>query len=289
MTTLPQRRPLTWLALLLGLNFVLLSIQARNDTGQMVIRGWALALITPVVYVMTGSTGWVSDSISTFLRLYGAEKENQALRREISRLRLESYRLQGLSSLWQRSQDLVRLRGRFDFETVAASVIGRSAPFFQERILINAGTRDDIRPDSAVLHTQGIVGRVVNANLLSSEVEVITNPGAALGGMVEGSRLQGVARGDGSQFLLFDFIPNSEEIPIGAVVRTSGWDRIYPAGLPIGEVVRSVRGSMVYREIVVKPFVDSSRVEEVLAVKRPQNGELQVPAEESAGPKVVGN
>jgi len=289
MTTFPQRRPLAWLAVLLGVNFILLSVQARNDTGQMVIRGWAVALVTPVVYMMTGSTGWVSDSINTFFRLYEAEKENQALRREISRLRLESYRLQGLSSLWERSQDLVGLKARFDFETVTASVIGRSAPFFQERILINAGTRNDIRPDSAVLHMGGVVGRVLNANLFSSEVEVITNQGAALGGIVEGSRLQGVARGDGSEFLLFDFIPNLEEIPIGAVVRTSGWDRIYPPGLPIGEVVRSVRGSMVYREIVVKPFVDSSRVEEVLAVKRPKDGELAAPAEVPVGPKAEGN
>ncbi len=289
MMTFSERRPLIWLAILLALNFVLLAIQARNDTGQSLIRGWALALVTPVVYAMTGSTGWVSDSSSTFLRLYAAEKENQALRREISRLRLESYRLKGLSSLWQRSQDLLGLKASFDFETVAASVIGRSAPFFQERILINAGTRDDVRPDSAILHAGGVVGRVLSANLLSSEVEVITNPGAALGGIVQGSRLQGVARGDGSEFLILDFVPNSEEVSIGAVILTSGWDRIYPPGIPIGEVVRSERGSMVYREIVVKPFVDSSRVEEVLAVRRPKDAEPRAAADTSGDLKAEGN
>lgn len=283
MTSFAQRRPLVWLALLLGFNLTLLSIQARNDEGQILIRGWALAVVTPVVYVVTGVSGWVGDSVNTFFRLYRAEKENEALRREIARLRIESYRLSGLSSLWLRSRELSRLREAYDFETVPARVIGRSAPFFQERMLINVGNREDIRRDSAILHADGVIGRVVSSNLFSAEVEVITNAGAALGGIVEGSRLQGVIKGDGSELLTLDFIPNSEEIPVGAVVRSSGWDRIYPAGLPVGTVVSSQRGAMVYRDIRVKPFVDPSQVEEVLAVRRSEKGEGQTPPSEPEG------
>ena len=53
------------------------------------------------------------------------------------------------------------------------------------------------------------------------------------------------------------------------MVYTSGADRIYPKGIPVGRIVSSEKGEMVHRNIEVEPFVDFSRVEEVMVVYVP--------------------
>ena len=52
---------------------------------------------------------------------------------------------------------------------------------------------------------------------------------------------------------------------------TSGHDQIYPKGLPIGKVVKSVKGAVIYRDIWVEPFVDYLRLEEILVVSDQNN------------------
>jgi rod shape-determining protein MreC len=97
-------------------------------------------------------------------------------------------------------------------------------------------------------------------------VELITNDGAAAGAMLENSRLQGVIQGDGSDILRWNFIPNYESVEVGAIVYTSGTERMYPKGYPIGKVIQSTKGLSVYRDIRVKPFVDYLRLEEIMVV-----------------------
>ena len=68
-----------------------------------------------------------------------------------------------------------------------------------------------------------------------------------------------------TQLLLLNFIPSTEVVPEGALLVTSGGDRIYPRGLPVGTVISSQKGS-VYQRISVKPAVDLNRVEDVAVV-----------------------
>ena len=79
------------------------------------------------------------------------------------------------------------------------------------------------------------------------------------------SRLHGIIQGTGSETLSLNFISSSETVPDGELVYTSGTDRIYPKGLPIGTVVETEREG-VYQRIIVKPQVDLSRLEEVMVV-----------------------
>ena len=95
---------------------------------------------------------------------------------------------------------------------------------------------------------------------------MITNAGAAAGAMLEDSRLQGVVQGNGSTTLRLDFIPNYEQVEVGDIVYTSGTDRIYPKGLPIGRVITSGRGPAIHRDIELAPFVDYLRLEEIMVV-----------------------
>ena len=88
---------------------------------------------------------------------------------------------------------------------------------------------------------------------------------SAAGALLFHSRLQGVVQGTGTRQLVLNFIPSSEAVPDGELVYTSGTDRIYPKGLPIGTVVLTEKEG-IYQRILVDPKVDFARLEEVMVV-----------------------
>ena len=264
-----ERRPLVFFISILVLHVALLSIQVRSEQGRSFLLKWSLFFVTPVAAAMHFVTDNGEKALSRYAFLRGAEKENLQLRAENAALKVEIEQLRGMQSMATRSAHYSLLRQQYSFGTLLAGVIWKSASFHTDHFGINAGIREGIQKNSAVLNPEGIVGRVVTVEPFGAEVEPITERGSAIGGVLSRSRLQGVLQGDGSELLEWRLIPNHEKVEIGEVVYTSGADRIYPKGLPIGLIVKSERGKMVYRDIRVRPFVDYSRLEEVMVVTTP--------------------
>ncbi len=262
------RRPIVSLLLLVALNITLLSVQIRNESGRTLMRSWSLSVFTPIAWGVHSATGGIAGALSRYVFLYRAAQERNQLLAENGRLRLEVTRLHSVEQLLARVPEYELVRQQYDFATRPAAVIWRTPPFYSQRLLINAGTRHGVRIDSAVIVPQGIVGRVIATTPFTAEVELITNGGAGAGGMLADSRLEGIIRGDGGQILSWNYIPSYEKAEMGQAIYTSGTDRIYPKGIPIGRIVSSTAGKKIYREIRVKPNVDFLRLEEVLIVAR---------------------
>ncbi len=266
MIELLQRKSLVPLAVLLLANILLLSVQVRNEEGRLLLRSWSLVLFTPIASSLHFLVDGVTHGLNRYVLLYGAQEENLQLRAENAHLGVELAQLRGIQSLLSIREDGPMFQDQFLFDTVLAPVIWKSPPFYAHRLVINAGTRQGIEKDDAVITPQGIVGRVWATTPFTAEVELITNDGAAAGAMLEDSRLQGVVQGDGSVILHWNFIPNYESVEVGDIVYTSGTDRMYPKGFPIGQVVASQKKGTVYRDIQVEPFVDYLRLEEIMVV-----------------------
>lgn len=262
------RRPIVALILLIALNITLLSVQIRNESGRTLLRSWSLAVFTPMAWGIHSLTGGLAKGLSRYVFLYRAAEERTQLLEENGRLRLELTKLRNVEQLLARVPEYEVVRQQYSFATRPAAVIWKSPPFHSQRLLINAGTRQGVKIDSAVIVPRGIVGRVIATTPFTSEVELITNAGAGAGGLLADSRLEGIIRGDGSQILSWNYIPSYEKAEVGQAIYTSGTDRIYPKGIPIGRIVISAKGKKIHREIRVKPNVDYLRLEEVLIVTR---------------------
>jgi rod shape-determining protein MreC len=267
MIALLQRKPFIPLALLLSANLLLLTVQVRNPEGRLLIRSWSLFVFTPIASTVHLVIDGVSGAAMRYALLYRAQEENEELRAENAHLGVELAQLRGIEALLSNRVENGSLQKKqFLFDTYLAPVIWKSAPFHAHRLVVNGGTRQGVGKDDAVIVPEGIVGRVWTTTPFTSEVELITNDGAAAGAMLEHSRLQGVIQGDGSDTLQWNFIPNYEPVEVGDIVYTSGTDRMYPKGYPIGKVIQSQKGLAIYRDIRVKPFVDYLRLEEIMVV-----------------------
>ena len=112
-------------------------------------------------------------------------------------------------------------------------------------------------------------GRVILPSGRAAKVQLLIDANAAAGAMIERTRVQGVVTGVGDGTLKMQYVPGTADVKTGDLVVTSGIDGIYPKGFVIGIIDHADRGVGAYREIVIRPAVDFSRLEEVLVVRTP--------------------
>jgi rod shape-determining protein MreC len=139
---------------------------------------------------------------------------------------------------------------------------------------VNKGSGDGIQPGMAVITPDGVVGKVQAAFPGASLVLLLSDADSAVGVVLQDSREHGVMKGTGGREGRVDYIGNEVEVPIGTELYTSGDDRIFPKGLPVGVVTR-VRPGTEFQQIYARPFSALGQLEEVLIVT--QGVHQQVP------------
>jgi rod shape-determining protein MreC len=148
---------------------------------------------------------------------------------------------------------------------VAAEVIGSSPGENSNTILIDKGTDAGLRADLPVVTADGVAGKIVAVYGHSSQVLLITDPAAGAGALLDQRRVQGVLKGEGRGLCRLDYVMNDNAVSPGDKVVTSGLDRVFPKGLPIGTVVEAKDGN-IYKNVIVKPAVALNQLEAVLVV-----------------------
>ncbi|MGH9580098.1 MAG: rod shape-determining protein MreC, partial [Terriglobales bacterium] len=246
-----------------------IQIQRTTDAGSSrLVRIWAVALITPIEKAFIYAGDGLRDLWVGYVDLRGVRSENRALREQVDRLLLEQAHLAEEAAQVRRLEVLLDLKQSFIAETVAARLIGSSGSDASRIFYLDKGSSDGLAVDMAVLTPKGIVGKTVQVFPGSAQVLEIRDPTSGVGAILEKSRLKAVLKGTPSGSVMLHYVMSDEKVEPGERVLTSGGDRIFPRGLPIGTVAEIVPQNDVFLSIRVDPAVDLDRVEEVLVVTR---------------------
>lgn len=268
-------RNLTILVGVLFLQVLGLAVQIKRNLENeptRLIRVWTISAVTPlekgIAWIQNGTGGlW-----HNYFYLRGVRQENRDLKAEIERLRIEQVRLSEDAGQARRLQTLLGFKEQFVSQTMAAQVIGSSGSEQSRSVYIDKGWHDGIRPDMAVITADGVVGKVLRVfgskrmEPSTSEVLLINDQSSGVGAILEKSRLQGILRGSPAGEVILEKVMADEQVQPGERVLTSGGDQIFPKGLPVGTVMKSVAGSDLFLNIRVKPSADLSKLEEVLVI-----------------------
>jgi rod shape-determining protein MreC len=248
-----------------------LAVQVKRTTdteSSRLIRIWAVNSVTPFEKVLN----WMHNSSwnvwHNYFYLRGVRAENRSLKAEIERLRIEQVRLNEDAAQARRLQALLAFKEQFISQTRPAQVIGSSGSEQSRVIYIDKGESDGLKPDMAVISVDGIVGKVLKVFHSTSQVLLIDDQSSGVGGILEKSRLQGIVRGTRSGEVVLEHIMSDNPVQPGELVRTSGGDRIFPKGLPVGTVSQVGNGPDLFLTIRVRPAANLSKLEEVLVVTK---------------------
>jgi rod shape-determining protein MreC len=276
----------TWVALAIALVIQtgLISIQARRHINTGFVRVWILDSLAPMEKLVDRSTYGLLYVWDNYIALIGVHNENQRLKHQVDDLQMQiQQNREGILEL-QRLRGLLAFSGANTGKTVVARVIGRD-PARNQTVTIDKGAAHGVKSDSAVITPAGIVGRVVQTSNFFSIVQLIIDSQSAVGIMVESTRRQGIVRGTGGRDLDLDYIDDDNDLKLGDVFLTSGLDRIYPKGLPLGVITSIGPRRGLLKTVQVRPSADLGRLEEVICVvQQSPNPDVADPAQGVSNP-----
>jgi len=287
-----RHRPVMLLAIVVAVQVLLLAFQVRRaDRTQRrdvpLVRYWTVEMITPIERVGTWIFGGIGGFWNGYVAVHATRDENLRLRAENDQLKLRNRELESEVTEGQRLEALLNFRQAHpeapmtigevvgsSGPMVAAQVIGASADPNSHTIFINRGERDRVRRNMAVITPDGIVGKIVEVFPGTSQALLINDRESGVGALFVASRTHGVLKGTGDSNPRMEYIVNDEKVQPGDAVVTSGEDRIFPKGLPIG-VVADAKQANPFQIIHVRTAARLDRLEDVLVLLTQQELNLK--------------
>ena len=251
---------------LIAVNIIVLSVNSRRYTSFGLERV-AISFISPFQELVTRSIRFTKDIWFQYFALVTIAKENRTLRTQLNRASEKS-------NLW-RETDMAnaRLRNLLDFQkniaelVVAAEVIGKDPSAWFKTVIIDKGKADGLIKGLPVVMPQGIAGQVIEVANHYSKVMLIIDRNSAVDALVQRTRARGVLKGKSTDQCQLDYVLRKKDVRVGDIVVSSGLDGIYPKGLRIGLVSEVVdHDADIFHDVILTPFVDFEKLEEVLVV-----------------------
>ncbi len=262
---LNRYRNITVLVIVLGAQLLLLAYQVKSRQEVPAIRGWAVAAYVPVAKVLEALHANTFGLLDRYSDLLQAQDRNVDLKREVNRLSLENQFLKTELGTADRAKALALLQKSSPNRLLAARVVGMVTGGAQE-VIIDRGARDGVQKGMAVITPNGIAGKVTAAYASGAQVLLLTDPSFRAGVLSGKKRTHGLVKGQGHGSVLVEHIPNEQPVAVGEWFYTSGDDRIFPKGLPVGRVHLVRPGKMFFQEVFLIPSGLHNGLEEVLVV-----------------------
>jgi rod shape-determining protein MreC len=202
-----------------------------------------------------------------YFGLINVRDENRQLNKEIDALRIENNRYRELLTTNRRLQKLFQFKETIDYPVLAVQVIGRDPTGWFKSVIIDKGTKSGLKVNMAVVNASGVVGRLVSVSPKYAKVLLIIDQNSAVDCIIQRSREKSIIKGFTLKICKLDYVVKTSDVVVGDKVITSGMGRVFPKGLPVGEVIGvGSRPGELFKDIKVRPMVDFSKLEELLVI-----------------------
>lgn len=254
----------------LGLIFIsilLMYFDNRNnhlDTVRTSI-GAAMYPLRVIVDAPVRFWNWLGDSTTS----------RNDLELELGRLKAErlltNARLQKLNALEAentRLRALLEARATVRDQVRVAEIMSVDANPFDHSLVIDVGTQDGVFDGQALVDSNGVVGQVIKAGLMTSRAMLISDTDHALPVEVNRNGLRTIVVGTGTiDSLSLPFIVNNADIRVGDLLVTSGLGGTFPSGYPVAIVDSVTRiPQEPYADVTAKPAASLGEVREVMLI-----------------------
>ena len=265
--------------LLLALLVAALLLLPESRQESLLRVGRQIAVVVAVPLRVVDAANQELDTIWTrYLALQHAREESQGFRQQIARLQEENALLRESAAAASRLRDVLALKERLPYPTLAAQVVGRDPTNWYRSVIINKGAKEGLTVDMGVVSPAGVVGRIVKVYDHLSIVLLIIDQNNAVTGLVQRTRDEGIVEGTERGLARIKYLPLLSTVKVGDQVVTSGLAGGFPRGLPVGTITKiERREAELFLLAEIAPDGDLTKIEEVLIITSPRET-AQLPA-----------
>jgi rod shape-determining protein MreC len=271
------------LVLLFFFNVIALFISGRHYyTPQVSSSGhsygpgqYFIAIVSPFQKGLTQTIHFAEKFWTEYFYLVSAAKENEELKIALSKAIEKNNECIETELSNQRYRNFLNFQKTMTNDTIAAQVIGKDpSPWFKS-IIIDKGFANGVKKGLPVVIPEGVAGQIIELTEHYSKVLLLIDRNSAIDSLAQRTRARGIIRGSSDGRFFFQYVLKKYEIQEGDTVISSGLDGVFPKGLRVGKVQSIIqKNSGIFQEVVVTPFVDFEKLEEVIIIlpKPDQNG-----------------
>tara|TARA_B100001540_G_C15747630_1_gene615309 strand:+ start:30 stop:878 length:849 start_codon:yes stop_codon:yes gene_type:complete len=156
------------------------------------------------------------------------------VREKLNKLQSEKYEIEFLEQENKRLKKTINEYIYNSNELVAKVLIDKNSPFLKS-IIVNKGSKDNIKLGMAVLDQTYLVGKIVEVNYSTSRALLISDLNSKIPVGIGPGNIQSILSGTGKQNGKIEYFESEVSfIENGSIIYTSGSGGLFKSGIPIG-------------------------------------------------------
>ena len=197
--------------------------------------------INEVVYrssfVVSIPENFIKDTffeISEYTNFYKGYKKNE---QELNKLKSNYVSSQIIRSENRELKELINDYVSSSDKILAKIIVDHESPFLKS-IIINKGSKDNIKIGTNIYDQSYLVGRVIEVNYKTSRVLLLSDLNSNVPVTIAPQNIQAIITGNGDNQGQIKYIKDgfSDEISQESIIYTSGTGAIFKSGIPIGRL-----------------------------------------------------
>ena len=157
-----------------------------------------------------------------------------------NRKKLQAFKVQKLENDFILSENIRLKKLINDYaisseETIAKVLIDKKSPFLRS-IVLNKGSKNNIKLGMAVLESNYLVGKIVEVNYLTSRALLLSDLNSKIPVSIEPGNIQSILSGSGKNEGTIQYLKKETDLEDESIVYSSGSGGIFKEGVPIGKI-----------------------------------------------------
>lgn len=225
-----------------------------------------------IIYPLYNLSSLPRSMIISFMQEY---QDIDMLEKEINELESENMslkiKLQEFDSLKEENERLLAIEKKSLASTKKqkiAKVLNNSASPTRKIAIIDKGQNDGLYKGQNVIGVNGLIGQIIELNMMSSKIILINDISHNVPGNVSRTGEKVIVAGsDNSSNLMIQFTPIDTDIKVGDIVTTSGVAGRFKSNIPIGKVISITKDpEKKFSDINIKAFENLDNLSDVILI-----------------------
>ena len=219
-------------------SFILLSLDFFKFKPIDLFRSFTKDLIYRGSFIASLPFESVNSSIIIIKDHFILYENYEKIKKELNLIKTEKRESKFLKTQNKELKNAIKDTLKQEKESIVAKVLlDKKSPFLKS-VVINKGTKTNLKKGMAVLHRGNMIGRIVEVNYLSSRVLLLSDLNSKIPVKIEPSGDNAIVSGAGNNIGTLLFLPKKSMIEVENLVFTSGTDGIFNEGIPVGKIIK---------------------------------------------------
>lgn len=242
-----------------------------------IVESFVKDSVSYVINIVSKPFKFISDKWDIFVRADKIYDNYEKLKEEHNLYLVKDTTIKELENENKELRELLDIQDSIlDYEEINATVIHRSADYWLDTIVIDKGRKAGVANDMAVIINGGLIGYISNVSEYTSTVTLLTNRNMInkISVRIEvskGKYAYGLlsSYNEENNLYLIEGISEYDEIPVNAIVTTTGLTERFPGGIPVGNI-KSVNTDNydLTKIVMVTPSIDLDDITYVTVLQR---------------------